>query len=238
MNWITESAVHVWSFFSFLFDINYFFCLFFFFVCFVFLLFYLKWQYSKRELNGNSLNLLMSSKLTVTAEKTAIGVWLLLFFFKKKGNKQINNKRQEMLTKLVALRMKDTTVLITIRQDDLTAARAQHVTLKNRRCRRRHSIPTRWFGRFVGWWAAWWWWCGASYTLARSFGRSLPQPHSARYYSTPEWKWHQMCSSLAWYVPLVSASLCVYVWVSECAYDALKAHENWAHTQRHKTKQK
>lgn len=74
-----------------------------------------------------------------------------------------------MLTKLLALRMKDTTVLITIQQDDLTVARVQHVTLKSRHChhrrhhrrrhrrhRRRHhhrrrrryhlGMPTRWLG--------------------------------------------------------------------------------------------
>lgn len=69
----------------------------------------------------------MSSRLTTTVEEQQ-----LKFKWKKNQNqkknleinKQTNNKQQEMLTKLVALRMKDTTVLITIRQDDLTVARA------------------------------------------------------------------------------------------------------------------
>lgn len=61
-----------------------------------------------------------------------------------------------MLTKLVAHRMKDTTVLITIRQDDLTVARVS--TSKNRCCRcccccrrhrRHHSIPTRWIWQIL-----------------------------------------------------------------------------------------
>lgn len=95
--------------------------------------------------------------------------------------------------------MKDTTVLITIQQDDLTVARVQHVTLKSRRhrcyhcCRRRRchrhrcclGIPTRWLLVNLTWhgmaWHGclvhWWWWCLCcfAHSLARYYNHTRQQ---------------------------------------------------------------
>lgn len=142
-----------------------------------------------------------------------------------------------MLTKLLALRMKDTTVLITIQQDDLTVARAQHVTLKSRRRHRRYRLSihilTRWFGRFIGmaWHSCLVDWCRmvCCFALARAFATTIML--DTRDYSTPNGNGINLFISR-----VVSTSLvgCVRVSARLYAFEALKATKKFKERARSK----